>query len=241
MILQIQPRVFQLRAFGAQVFALVDDRVTLVDTGAPGSGRLILRQLSEIGVSPGDVKQIVLTHFHVDHRGAAGELREATGASVYIHRSEAPYLRGHLPFPNPLQHPALATLTAPIMAATRLRPVPVEDLDDDEVLDSLGGIRVIHAPGHTRGSISLWFKETGLLFAGDAMQFRGGRLQPPARLVTEDMGTARASLRRLAGLGAECLCFSHFPALRSQAGEALKTLTSSFEENTPPTSGESFG
>ncbi|MBM2809536.1 MAG: fold metallo-hydrolase [Chloroflexi bacterium] len=230
MTLEIEPRVFQLRAFGAHVFALVDDDVTLIDTGAPGSGRLVLRQLQEIGHSPSDVKRIILTHYHIDHRGAARELQEATGARVFIHKSEAPYLRGQQRYPNLVSSGPLARLAAPFSAAMRLRPVQVEELDDGDVIAALGGLRVLHSPGHTRGSISLWFKETGLLFSGDAMEYRRGRLLRPGRQVTEDMDVAEATLRRLAQLGTDRICFSHFPAFRGQAADAFRALLSELDQ-----------
>lgn len=229
--LEIEPRVYQLRAFGAQVFALVDDDVTLIDTGAPGSGRLVLRQLREIGRWPSDVKRVVLTHYHIDHRGAARELQEATGATVFIHKSEAAYLRGQQPYPSLFRSELLASLTEPFTAATRLRPIAdVEEIEDGDIVDALGGLRVLHAPGHTQGSISLWFKETGLLFSGDAMEYRRGRLLPPARLVTEDMDLAELTLRSLAQLGAERICFSHFPALRGKATEAFGALLGELDQ-----------
>jgi glyoxylase-like metal-dependent hydrolase (beta-lactamase superfamily II) len=65
-----------LRVNGWQLYVRRDgDSVTLIDTGAPGSG-------AEIMSGVPDVDRIVLIHGHVDHIGSAAESREATGASV---------------------------------------------------------------------------------------------------------------------------------------------------------------
>src|SRR5262245_48019701 len=112
---EIVPHVHQLRAFGAQVFALLDNKITLIDTGSPGSGRYILRQIRALGRDPSEIDRIVLTHYHIDHRGAADEVLRATGARVLIHASEAPYVRGQRLYPNPVQQSRRGTLVAPLM------------------------------------------------------------------------------------------------------------------------------
>ena len=225
---EVSPRVYQLQAFGCQVFALLDDEVTLIDTGAPGSGRFILRQLRELGREPRDVARIILTHYHIDHRGAADELRRATGARVLIHASEAPYLRGLLPYPNPVQSRPLAALAAPLLAAVKGRPLEVEELNDGDVLDILGGLRVLHSPGHTRGSITLSLPREGLLVAGDTMGFRRSRLETPDPLVSENVELAKLSLERLAALDVDIICFGHFNPLRHRARQALETLVATW-------------
>jgi glyoxylase-like metal-dependent hydrolase (beta-lactamase superfamily II) len=228
MPLQIAPHIYQLRAFGCQVFALLGDEVTLIDAGWPGSGPLVLRQLRELGRGPSDVTRIVLTHYHIDHRGAAEELRRATGARVYIHASEAPYLRGLVPYPNPVRWRPLAALAAPLMAAMRGRPLPVSELNDHDRFDVLGGLQVLHVPGHTQGSVALWLADQGLLFSGDTMMYRWRRLAGPGRNVSEDMGLARLSLERLAGLDVDTICFSHFPVLEHGAKRALEQLVATW-------------
>ena len=231
--MEVAPGVHQLWGLGCHVFALVGDRVTLIDAGAPGNGRIVVRQLRKLGVHPRDVEQIILTHYHLDHRGAVNELRAATGASVLVHSSEAPYFRGHRPYPNPVNRdraPRLAALTDRLFAATRGRPLSVENLEDGDTLDVLGGLRVLHAPGHTQGSIVLWLPNERLLFAGDAMGYRRNRLEVPDSRVSEDPGLAKSSLERLAALDVDGICFSHFRPLPQGARAALERLVGSWSE-----------
>src|SRR6476620_11631706 len=89
----ITPNLTMLRVNGWQLYAWRDDdSVTLIDTGAQGSGAEILEAV------PG-VDRIVLTHGHVDHIGSAAELREATGASVMAGAGDATYIRGGAAMP----------------------------------------------------------------------------------------------------------------------------------------------
>jgi glyoxylase-like metal-dependent hydrolase (beta-lactamase superfamily II) len=231
--MEIAPHVHQLWGLGCQVFAIVGARVTLIDAGAPGNGRLVLRQLKALGIQPGDVQRIIVTHHHLDHRGAVNELRRATGAEVLVHASEAPFFRGEAPYPNPVNRshaPRLAALTDAFFAVTRGRPLPVREVNDGDTLEVLEGLRILHAPGHTQGSLVLWLPEQHLLFAGDAMGFRRSRLETPDPRVTEDLALAMASLERLAGLDVEAICFSHFRPLPSGGRQALEELVAGWSE-----------
>jgi glyoxylase-like metal-dependent hydrolase (beta-lactamase superfamily II) len=52
--------------FGANVYLLLGEGITLVDTGWPGNAKRILSYLSSLGYEPSDVSDIVLTHCHID-------------------------------------------------------------------------------------------------------------------------------------------------------------------------------
>jgi glyoxylase-like metal-dependent hydrolase (beta-lactamase superfamily II) len=90
-------------------------------------------------------------------------------------------------------------------------------------------MRVVHVPGHTPGSVALHFPELGAIIVGDAMQYRFGRLMLPHRLFTQDMPQAIASIRKLAALDFDTLCFSHFrPIVRDadlRVREFVRELT----------------
>jgi len=229
--MEIAPGVHQFWGLGCRVFALLGDTITLIDAGAPGNRPFVLHHLRKLGKSAKDVERIILTHYHLDHRGAAGELRRASGADIHIHASEAPYLRGELSYPNPVNRgvaPTLAVVTDPLFAATRGGPLPAQELNDGDVIDVRGGLHVLHSPGHTRGSIVLWLPREGLLFAGDTMGFRRGRLQEPEARVSEDPEVARASLERLAAVDFDTICFSHFEPMPRGGKRALEELAATW-------------
>jgi glyoxylase-like metal-dependent hydrolase (beta-lactamase superfamily II) len=66
------------------------------------------------------------------------------------------------------------------------------------VLASEGGLQVIEAPGHTLGQIIFYQPGRKLLFAGDAYNHQGGRIQPPAAIFNHDDAQAKRTLAELA-------------------------------------------
>ena len=128
----------------------------VIDPGGNAPG--ILETVQEAGLS---IKYVINTHGHIDHIGANKDVLQATGASLVVHKQEA------------------SLLTSPAknlgMMVGRFSTSPDADLlvEEGDIL-SIGNIRleVLHTPGHTPGSISLYDAEDGLVFSGDAL-FRG--------------------------------------------------------------------
>ena len=90
----------------------------------------------------------------------------------------------------------------------------------------LGGLQVLHTPGHTPGSICLYSAERRLVIVGDILQRMRGQVTYPNYVFTDDMGLARRSIARLAALDIDTILFSHYPALREGARDALRSLAS---------------
>ncbi len=141
--------------------------VALVDTGIPGREGAIVARMKESGISPDEIRLILLTHGHADHAGSARALRDLSGAPVAVHREDAPMVRsGRQGALNP-------TGTAGFILRAvygRKASAHFPPLEPDIILaDSFSlneyGIRgeVMHTPGHTAGSVSL------LLGNGDAI------------------------------------------------------------------------
>ncbi|KAA0238464.1 MBL fold metallo-hydrolase [bacterium] len=57
---EVLPGLYQVRTRGSRAYLIVDDEITLIDTGNPGSGIRVLKALQEIGRSPEDIKHIVI-------------------------------------------------------------------------------------------------------------------------------------------------------------------------------------
>ena len=221
----IAPGVHQVRAVGARVTVLkTPDGAVLVDTGSRGSLQLIAAGLKALGVAGDQVKLIVLTHCHPDHAGGLAELVDFTSAPVAIHQSEADILRGEEPAPSFLRRQALQN-AHPLFAMFSGRPVAVQyPLEDGDYLPEIEGVRVIHTPGHTEGSICLFVESAKVLIVGDALQFRFGKLLPPSWLFTRDPEMARESLARLLDVDFTTLCFSHFPPIQDNARAMLADM-----------------
>ncbi|PIU55456.1 MAG: hypothetical protein COS88_04485 [Chloroflexi bacterium CG07_land_8_20_14_0_80_51_10] len=88
--IEVVPQVYQLRLRRANVTVLIDDEITVIDTGIPGSAKWIIQFLEHMGQPPSKVGLIIITHHHVDHVGGLAELKKITGARVAAHRLDAP-------------------------------------------------------------------------------------------------------------------------------------------------------
>ena len=202
--------------------------VTVIDAGwRHFHRRPVLNYLRSIGYGPDSVQRLIATHWHADHVGGIRSLQRITGATVAAHRVEAPYLSGASgrPIPNPINPIWLRPLLWPLF--TPLTPptfAVATALDDGDTLPLLGGAQVIHTPGHTPGSISLHFPNEGVLLVADAVQRYHDRLTLPSRWFSSDMAAAKESVRKLAELDFEIICFSHFQPMRRGARAALRSL-----------------
>jgi len=185
----------------------LDDGLLVVDTGMPGRAGRILECVGRLGLRPSDVRIIVLTHWHPDHMGSAAELRSLTGAAIAIHELDAPTLAGGERPPKGRR--AMGVL----LRLFRVRPVVA-----DRILvagDGVGGLEVIHVPGHTAGSIALR-RGDGVVFSGDALLGdRHGGARPPDPRLSLDSTLASASAARLRALQPRLLLPGHGAPVRA--------------------------
>jgi glyoxylase-like metal-dependent hydrolase (beta-lactamase superfamily II) len=201
----------------ARAHLILEPELTLIDCGLTGSERSIRRAVAALGRSMDDVARIICTHGHPDHAGGARELARP-GVSILMHAADALGLRTS--WLDVLRRPSRGRLFA------ALTPAPEETvpLEDGEILPVLGGLEVIHTPGHTPGSVCLYGRRDGILFVGDTLQAPAGRVTFANRVCSEDLGAARRQVRRLATLDVETIMFSHYPPLKAAARAALKSL-----------------
>jgi hydroxyacylglutathione hydrolase len=167
-------------------FLIAGKEVCLVDAGVAGSAPAILSMAGEAGKNPGDLSTLVLTHSHPDHIGGAPAILRETGCLVAAHPDERAWI----------EDPDLQARERPVPGFSTLveGPVRVDRLLQDGDRIELGENRhltVIHTPGHSPGSLSLWLEDEGVLITGDALPVRG---EIP---VYDDPA---ASLRSIAGL-----------------------------------------
>lgn len=222
--MQIVPGVVAVSSLGVgrAYLCIDDDRITLVDTGLRGSAVRIARAVHAVGLHPRAIRRIIITHHHGDHAGSLATIARLTGAEVLVHRLDAPVVQGKRPPPGP----STTTLLKPLVERLAHRAAPAlvsRELEDGDEIDTLGGLRVLHTPGHTAGSISLYNESRRLIFTGDAAaNLVGVRLSPGP--FTEDRDEARRSLSRLAALPLDVACFGHGRPIVGGAGRHFQRL-----------------
>lgn len=138
----------------ANCYIIADEETkeaAIIDPSAEGEE--ILKVVNDNNLK---VKYIINTHGHMDHIGANAEIKEATGSKILIHEDDRNLLT------SPVKNLAI------FYGRGTKSPSADRLLKDGEII-SLGNlkIKVIHTPGHTRGSISLLVNNT--LFTGDTL------------------------------------------------------------------------
>jgi glyoxylase-like metal-dependent hydrolase (beta-lactamase superfamily II) len=205
---------------------LVEDagRVLLVDTGLPGTWRLIAEALRRIGRRPDDVAAVALTHAHFDHTGNAARAQERLRVPIWAHQEDFfiaahPYRYAHenLRAVYPLRYPVAVRTLGAMARAGALSVKGVEGLvpfDGEGPTELPGRPHVVFTPGHTFGHCALHLPERGVVLSGDALVTLDpytGRSGPQivAGAATADSAQALASLDRLAATGAGIVLPGH--------------------------------
>lgn len=154
------------------VYVIKGPKTTLVDCGYASSYANVLEGLSEIGVSPSDVRYVIPTHVHLDHGGAGGHLiRAMPNAQMIAHEKGVP----HLVDPTRLIESATKVFGRAIMElyGTPL-PVPAERVTavgKELHLDLGEGMTatLVHSPGHAPHQLSVVIEGSKMLLTADAV------------------------------------------------------------------------
>ena len=192
------------------------DQPALIETGSTTVIPELRAGLEELGVGPGDLAHIVVTHIHLDHAGGAGTLApHFPSASIWVHERGAP----HLADPTRLMASAeriygaegLRTLFGAVepVPEDRLRP-----LTDGDLID-LGSrtLTALYTPGHASHHVALRDSGTGGVFVGDALgvYLPDVRILRPATPPPEfNLEQAVESVERIRDVEPSAILFSHF-------------------------------
>ncbi|HWM38286.1 MAG TPA: MBL fold metallo-hydrolase [Streptomyces sp.] len=249
-LVELKPWLHLLRFPVGQAYLWRDgDALTLIDSGPPGAADDVEGAIGTLGLQPSALRRIVLTHFHADHSGAAGELATRHSVPVLAHHADAPVIRGELPPPPPDFSDAPdweRRLFDQIHAGYGIssedpRPIPAPPVHVDHELrggDTLdlgggglgGGGLVVAVPGHTDGSIAVQLPLHRALFTGDAVAAGGEDGTAMLGVFNADRGRAISSLERLAELPVDAAYFGHGGPVTRDAAGALRQAAALFVE-----------
>ena len=177
---------------------LIDDM--LVDTGTGFNGEYLISQIEKHGVKKEDISLIVNTHCHFDHIGGNYLFEDA---EIAVHELDAISMKNK---------DDLGTSMNAFENQNNSR-VDIELKDGDEV----GGFKVIHTPGHTRGGICLW--DGVNLISGDTVFSNGGvgRFD-----IGGDLNDLRESVFKLTKLDVVNLLPGHGPIVEGNGKDHIK-------------------
>ena len=142
------------------------DASVIIDTGLVGEPLRFRQLVRKLGLKPGSIKAILLTHGHLDHAGNLAWLQEWTGAPVFAHAEEVHHVAGTYPYTGIARW--CGRLEAVGRFAFRYRAGTIDEfIADGQELPFWGGLRVIHLPGHSAGHCGFFSTRHNLLFSGD--------------------------------------------------------------------------
>ena len=194
-------------------YLVFGEEITLIDSGVAGASNLIFEYIAKNGREQREISRLILSHAHPDHIGAAKTITLATGCAVTAHRAEKHWIED--------TERQLRERPVPGFHSLVEGPVVVGQLlDGGETLQLAKEIScsVIHTPGHSAGSISLWFEKGKALVSGDALPL------PNDLPIYDDIAVCAASINKLKKIGhAETLLSSWEPPIqgREQIGRRI--------------------
>ncbi len=207
---------------GLAIYALLGERLVLVDAGYAGAAAQIDAYLRRCGRSLADVDACVITHAHADHVGGSAEIKVAAPASAFcVHRDDKVWVEdpGALivdgyywaeAFGLPLPEAVITRVRGMLGPGVRVNIL----LREGDTVDLGGGwhVQVMHVPGHTRGHMALLDTRSNSLLAADAVLEPG--VFPPSYF---DALVYLETQKKILATGAARLLGCHYPVKEGQA------------------------
>jgi len=168
----------------------------LIDTGLPKRRSDLVRELEAAGCKPGDLSLIIVTHGHLDHNGNTAYLRERYDARIAMHGGDSAMTEsGDMFVGMKGLTVTIIRLLLPLVGMSRYdRFKPDIFLEDGQDLSEHGfNARVVHIPGHSKGSIGV-LTAGGDLFCGDLLTNTD---RPAKNTLIDDSAELDASVEKL--------------------------------------------
>ena len=149
--------------YDSTIYYVASEVPVIIDTGTGRHNKDTLEKLTGLNALD-KIEKIILTHNHADHSGGAAGLSEELNVPVFSHELDGiAVAEGD------------SELTGAVMFGFDLKKLEVTYLKSGDIIDC-GDLKfeVIHTPGHSPGSITLYDKESKSIFCGDLAFMAGG-------------------------------------------------------------------
>lgn len=181
---------------GSYVYVITGIENVLIDTGLPWKGKSIIKELQSIGIEFQNIKHILLTHHDIDHIGNALMLQQLTGAEIWASKEDIPYITGEI---NRYGFKKYFKYIFKVKSPQNIKTfIPGR---------SINGIEIIPTPGHTPGHVCLLYKD--ILFAGDLVENKKGKLRPYPSLWNWNNSIMMESIKKISNLNFKWICPAH--------------------------------
>jgi len=184
--------------FTSNSYIIEDGVRVLVDPGHQDHLRDLVKLMSEDGFKLSDVDWIIVTHAHVDHCGSVHEIQKKYDVKVAMHERERQYMQAQIGFASRL----LGLSFVPFTVDNWFKG------EESSFLEDLN-LKILHTPGHTPGSISIYSLDQKYLMVGDLV-FEGGVGRTD---LGGDSGLLIRSIERVSRLSVEMLLPGHGPII----------------------------
>jgi glyoxylase-like metal-dependent hydrolase (beta-lactamase superfamily II) len=217
--MEILPDIHQVPGLRwSNAYLMVEQEgLTLVDAGLPGAWKKIFSYIDQIKRSPSELLRVIVTHSHPDHTGPLKKVSQMTGARILAHRADT-RCQGKSNWLHYPTQPPTFDWNVPL-----LHRIPAHELiEDGHILPVLGGLQVLHTPGHTPGSVCLYLEGRKVLFTGDTLLADGHCFRRPVPFPGTNFRDYRASVERLGQLSFETALVGHGTPMRQAGSAALR-------------------
>lgn len=197
-------------------FVITGDSPVLIETGSQSSLEALLSGLASIGLGPNDLAGVAVTHIHLDHAGAVGDVARAfPNATVYVHPKGA----RHLVDPSRLVNSA-AMVYGDLLDSLYGRLEPTESgrikvLEDHERIEISPNryLEALDTPGHAKHHLGFFDSATGVIFSGDAVGVLIpdlGVLRPATPPPDFDLDQVISSMDKFAAYNPTAIAMAHY-------------------------------